>query len=112
VFFTLYWLTLFVLLKKTGFQRQLLIPVATLLLCIATAVSVIIKPLWGIAQHGRLQHLVIDFVRGLEAFVFKVDTTGANAYYSNLALPLDLASKALYITQTTLADGVVVSFPT
>jgi hypothetical protein len=90
VFFTLYWLTLFVLLKKTGFQRQLFIPVATLLLCIATA------------------HLVIDFVRGLEAFIFKVDTTGANAYYSNLASPLDLASKALYITQTTLADGVVV----
>lgn len=90
VFFTLYWLTLFVLLKKTGFQRQLLIPVATLLLCIATA------------------HLIIDFVRALEAFVFKVDTIGADAYYSNLASPLDLASKALYITQTTLADGVVV----
>jgi hypothetical protein len=39
VFLTLYWLTLFVLLKKSGIQRQLLIPVATLLLCIATAVS-------------------------------------------------------------------------
>ncbi|KAG1813858.1 uncharacterized protein BJ212DRAFT_1364106 [Suillus subaureus] len=90
VFFTLYWLTLFVLFKKTGIQQQLLIPVATLLLCIATA------------------HLVIDFVRGLEAFVFKVNTIGADVYYSNLASPLDLASKALYITQTTLADGVVV----
>ncbi|KAG2069454.1 hypothetical protein BDR04DRAFT_1101547 [Suillus decipiens] len=90
VFFTLYWLTLFVLFKKTGIQRQLLIPVATLLLCIATA------------------HLIIDFVRGLEAFVFEVDTIGADAYYSNLASPLELASKALYITQTTLADGVVV----
>lgn len=90
VFFTLYWLTLFVLFKKTGIQQQLLVPVATLLLCIATA------------------HLTIDFVRALEAFVFKVDTVGANAYYSNLASPLDLASKALYITQTTLADGVVV----
>ncbi|KAG1800390.1 uncharacterized protein HD556DRAFT_1305157 [Suillus plorans] len=90
VFFTLYWLTLFVLFKKTGIQQQLLVPVATLLLCIATA------------------HLIIDFVRALEAFVFKVDTIGANAYYSNLASPLDLASKALYITQTTLADGVVV----
>ncbi|KAG2107032.1 uncharacterized protein F5147DRAFT_637122 [Suillus discolor] len=90
VFFTLYWLTLFVLFKKTGIQRQLLVPVATLLLCIATA------------------HLIIDFVRALEAFVFKVDTIGANAYYSNPASPLELASKALYITQTTLADGVVV----
>lgn len=98
-------------MKKTGFQRQLLIPVATLLLCVATAVSVIIKPLGRIAQHGGLlQHLIIDFVRALEAFVFKVNTIGADAYYSNLASPLDLASKALYITQTTLADGVVVSF--
>ncbi|KAG2141050.1 hypothetical protein DEU56DRAFT_281421 [Suillus clintonianus] len=90
VFLTLYWLTLFVLFKKTDIQRQLLIPVATLLLCVATA------------------HLIIDFVRALEAFVFKVDTIGADTYYSNLASPLDLASKALYITQTTLADGVVV----
>ncbi|KAG1730668.1 uncharacterized protein EDB91DRAFT_1252529 [Suillus paluster] len=90
VFLTLYWLTLFVLSKKTDIQRQVLTPVATLLLCIATA------------------HLVIDFVRGLEAFVVKVDTIGADTYYSNLASPLDLASKALYITQTTLADGVVV----
>jgi hypothetical protein len=82
-----------------------------LLLCVATAVSVIIKPLGRIAQHGGLlQHLIIDFVRALEAFVFKVNTIGADAYYSNLASPLDLASKALYITQTTLADGVVVSF--
>ncbi|KAG0706637.1 hypothetical protein DFH29DRAFT_798056 [Suillus ampliporus] len=90
VFLTLYCLTLFVLSKKTGIQRQLLTPVATLLLCIATA------------------HLIIDFVQGLEAFVFKANTLGADAYYSNLASPLDLASKALYITQTTLADGVVV----
>ncbi|KAG2153618.1 uncharacterized protein EDB93DRAFT_227796 [Suillus bovinus] len=90
VFFTLYWLTIFVLFNKTGIQRQLLVPVATILLCIATA------------------HLIIDFVRALEAFIFKVDTIGADTYYSDLASPLDLASKALYITQTTLADGVVV----
>ncbi|KAG0706626.1 hypothetical protein DFH29DRAFT_134810 [Suillus ampliporus] len=90
VFLTLYWLTLFILLKKTGIQRQLLIPVATLLLCIATT------------------HLVINFVRGLEAFVFQVDTINANAYYSDLASPLDLASMALSITQITLADGVVI----
>ncbi|KAG2341962.1 hypothetical protein BDR05DRAFT_1060557 [Suillus weaverae] len=90
VFLTLYWLTLFVLLKKTGIQRQLLIPVGTLLLFIATA------------------HLILEFVRALEAFVFQVNTLGADAYYSNLASPLALASLALYITQTTLADGVVV----
>ncbi|KAG2155520.1 hypothetical protein DEU56DRAFT_943206 [Suillus clintonianus] len=90
VFFTLYWFTLFILLKKTGIQRQLILPVATLLLCIATA------------------HLIVDFVRALEAFVFKVDTIGANAYYSNFASPLFVASMTLYITQTILADGIVV----
>lgn len=91
VFFTLYWLTLFILLKKTGIQRQLLIPVGTMLLLIATA------------------HLIVDFVRALEAFVFKVNTLGADAYYSNLGSPLALTSLALYVTQTAIADGVVVS---
>ncbi|KAG1730682.1 uncharacterized protein EDB91DRAFT_1252541 [Suillus paluster] len=87
VFFTLYWLTLVILLKKSGIQRQLLISVATLLLCIATA------------------HLIVDFVRGLEAFVFQANTLGTDAYYSNPGLP---ASMALYVVQTTLADGVLV----
>ncbi|KIK49491.1 hypothetical protein CY34DRAFT_114792 [Suillus luteus UH-Slu-Lm8-n1] len=90
VFLTLYWFTLFILLKKTGIQRQLLLPVATLLLCIATA------------------HLIIDFIRALEAFVFKVDTIGASDYYSNFASPLFVASTALCVTQTILADAIVV----
>lgn len=90
VFLTLYWFTLFILLKKTGIQRQLLLPVATLLLCIATA------------------HLIIDFVRALEAFIFKVNTIGASDYYSNFASPLFVASTALCITQTILADAMVV----
>ncbi|KAG1784964.1 uncharacterized protein HD556DRAFT_1314632 [Suillus plorans] len=90
VFFTCYWLTLGILLKKYGIQRDLLLPVATLLLCIATA------------------HLIIDFVRALEAFVLNVDTIGADAYYSNLASPLGLAKTALYVTQPTVADSVLV----
>ncbi|KAG2053307.1 hypothetical protein BDR06DRAFT_460710 [Suillus hirtellus] len=90
VFFTFYWLTLGILLKKYGIQRGLLLPVATLLLCIATA------------------HLVIDFIRALEAFVLNADTIGADAYYSNLASPLELAKTALYVTQPTVADSVLV----
>ncbi|KAG2053308.1 hypothetical protein BDR06DRAFT_956601 [Suillus hirtellus] len=90
VFFTFYWLALVILLKKRGIQRDLLIPVATLLLCIATA------------------HLIINFVRALEAFVFNVDTIGADAYYSNLASPLGLVKTALYITQPTVADSVLI----
>ncbi|KAG1742789.1 uncharacterized protein EDB91DRAFT_1051679 [Suillus paluster] len=92
VFFTLYWLTLFVLFKKTGIQRRLLIPVATLLLCIATAMS----------------HLIIDFIQGLEAFIFQVDTIGADAYYSDMASLLNLVLISLYVTQTILADGVLI----
>ncbi|KAG2087200.1 uncharacterized protein F5147DRAFT_841483 [Suillus discolor] len=90
VFFTFYWLTLGILVKKYGIQRDLLLPVATLLLCIATA------------------HLIIDFIRALEAFVLNVDTIGADAYYSNLASPLELAKTALYVTQPTVADSVLV----
>ncbi|KAG1730684.1 uncharacterized protein EDB91DRAFT_1059294 [Suillus paluster] len=90
VFFALYWFTLFILFKKTVIQRRVLIPAGTLLLCIAT---------------GRL---IVDFVRGLEAFVFHADTIGANAYYSNLASPLNIASMSLYVIQTILADGVLI----
>jgi len=89
VLLTLYWLTLFILLKKSGIQRQLLIPVLTLFLCIATA------------------HLIINFIRALEAFIFQAHTIGADAYYSNLASPLELAKMAFYITQTVLADSVI-----
>jgi len=110
VFLTLYWLTLFILLKERAVRQQLLIPVATLLLCIATAVSAI-TPFRKIAQYDYCQHLIIDLVRALEAFVFDGDTiAGADAYYSNLASPLELAKTALYITQPTLADAVLVSF--
>ncbi|KAG1742744.1 uncharacterized protein EDB91DRAFT_1201141 [Suillus paluster] len=90
VLLALYWFTLFILLKKTPIQRKVLIPVGTLLLCIATA------------------RLIVDFVRGLQAFVFQVDTIGANAYYFNLASPLNLASISLYITQTILGDGALI----
>ncbi|KAG2347257.1 hypothetical protein BDR05DRAFT_987825 [Suillus weaverae] len=90
VFLTLYCLTMFVLLKNTGANRRLLIPIATVLLCMATA------------------HLIVDFVRILEAFIFNVGKMSANAYYSNLAAPLEYAKTVLYVTQTVLADCVLV----
>lgn len=89
VFLTLYLFMLFILLRKTGIQRRLLLPVATLLLCIATA------------------HLIIEFLQALEAFVFKADTIGANDYYSNSS-PLLVATTALSNTQIILADAIVV----
>jgi hypothetical protein len=39
-----------------------------------------------------------------------VNTISADAYYDNLTSPLWLAQTALYILQTTLADGVIVGF--
>jgi hypothetical protein len=90
VFLTLYCLTLFVLLKNTGTNRQLLIPIATVLFCMATG------------------HLIVDFVRILEAFVFNAGKITANAYYSDLAAPLEYAKTILYVTQTVLADCVLV----
>ncbi|KAG2354428.1 hypothetical protein BDR07DRAFT_1306176, partial [Suillus spraguei] len=53
-------------------------------------------------------HLIVDFVRILEAFVFNAGKMSANVYYSNLAAPLELAKTILYVTQTVLADCVLV----
>ncbi|OAX38697.1 hypothetical protein K503DRAFT_865954 [Rhizopogon vinicolor AM-OR11-026] len=87
IFLTLYLLTLFILLTKTGIRREVLIPVATLLLCIA----------------------IISFVRALEAFVFDIQTISPDAYYNvNFYSSLNLAKVALYVLQTTLADVVIV----
>jgi hypothetical protein len=72
----------------------------------------VIEPLQVIAQHDHFQHLIIDFVRALEAFVFKVNTISASDYYSNFSSPLFVASTALCVTQTILADAIAVSFST
>jgi hypothetical protein len=70
----------------------------------------VVRNFLEIAQHAHFQHLIIDFIRALEAFIFKVDTIGASDYYSNFASPLFVASTALCVTQTILADAIVVSF--
>jgi hypothetical protein len=72
----------------------------------------LVDPFNRIAQQSHSQHLIVDFVRILEAFVFKVDMISADVYYSNLAAPLEYAKTALYVTQTILADCVLVSVST
>jgi hypothetical protein len=62
-----------------------------------------------ITQQDHLQHLVISFVRALEAFVFDIQTISPDTYYDNFSSSLDLAKMALYVLQTTLADVVIVS---
>jgi len=63
-----------------------------------------------IIQQDHFQHLVISFVRALEAFVFDIQTISPDAYYNvNFYSSLNLAKVALYVLQTTLADVVIVS---
>ncbi|KAL0945862.1 hypothetical protein HGRIS_012147 [Hohenbuehelia grisea] len=90
IFFTLYCVTLLVLHQRghAGHTlRRKLVPVATILLVIATA------------------HLTIDFVRIVQAFIEFKD---ANAYYARIAHPLHVAKTALYATQTVIGDGVII----
>ncbi len=56
------------------------------------------------------QHLVIDFVRVVEAFITQVGDfeDGANGYYAVLNNPLEVAKTVVYATQTTMGDAVMV----
>jgi hypothetical protein len=76
----------------------------------ATGVSILVNSFGRIAQYNQSQHLIVDFVRILEAFVFNAGKITANAYYSDLAAPLEYAKTILYVTQTVLADCVLVGF--
>ncbi|KAF4573439.1 putative NRPS-like protein biosynthetic cluster [Pleurotus pulmonarius] len=95
IFFTLFWLTLLVLILRGDggqTQRRQLVPLGTVMMVIATA------------------HLIIDFVRVVEAFVAKGNSPiDANAYYEMISHPLHVVKTALYVTQTIIGDAVVVS---
>jgi len=73
-------------------QRKFIVPVASTMLALATA------------------HLIVDFVRILQAFVFELETTkgGAIAYYHKIQSPLYITTKVLYVLQTTLGDGFLI----
>jgi len=95
IFFTLFWITLLVLIqrgKTAKIQRHVLIPVASLMLVLATC------------------HIIIDFVRVVQAFIVLINVTpgGASGYYANIAHPLHVGKTALYVTQTLLGDGVII----
>ncbi|KAL4261801.1 hypothetical protein AB1N83_006450 [Pleurotus pulmonarius] len=94
IFFTLFWLTLLVLILRGDggqTQRRQLVPLGTVMMVIATA------------------HLIIDFVRVVEAFVAKGNSPiDANAYYEMISHPLHVVKTALYVTQTIIGDAVVI----
>ncbi|EGN93930.1 hypothetical protein SERLA73DRAFT_189063 [Serpula lacrymans var. lacrymans S7.3] len=92
IFFTLYWISVIVLLHKgqAGYiQRRTLISVGSVMLVLSTA------------------HLIIDFLRAVIAFTHTSEG-GANEYYSNLASPLETAKTVIYITLTILGDSVLI----
>ncbi|ETW81275.1 hypothetical protein HETIRDRAFT_426754 [Heterobasidion irregulare TC 32-1] len=56
------------------------------------------------------QHLIIDIVRVMEAFITQANTSlhGASKYYGDLASPLHLSKSTMYGLQTLLGDGAMV----
>ncbi|KAH7906403.1 hypothetical protein BJ138DRAFT_1117604 [Hygrophoropsis aurantiaca] len=89
IFFTLFCITVVILRRKGDTHRRALIPVASALLAIATA------------------HLIVDFVRALQAFIDH-DAGSALAYYANLAQPLEVVKTVLYVMQTFVGDSVII----
>ncbi|KAI0318575.1 hypothetical protein OF83DRAFT_1291579 [Amylostereum chailletii] len=72
-------------------QRKFVLPVAAVMLAIATS------------------HLVVDFVRVVEAFIVNINEPGgAVAYYELLSNPLQVAKTVFYVTQTTIGDGMLI----
>ncbi|TFY82862.1 hypothetical protein EWM64_g1144 [Hericium alpestre] len=91
MFLSLYIMLLLVLLRlgpAGRAKRRTMLPVGTILFVLATA------------------HLVIDFVRILDGFVY--EPGGPMVYFSNIAHPLFTAKTVLYVTQTLIGDGVMI----
>ncbi|KIK61183.1 hypothetical protein GYMLUDRAFT_590960 [Collybiopsis luxurians FD-317 M1] len=55
-------------------------------------------------------HIIIDFVRILQAFVAGQPSSqeGGIAYYADLSNPLHVVKTVFYVTQTILGDGVMI----
>ncbi|KAL4255312.1 hypothetical protein AB1N83_013908 [Pleurotus pulmonarius] len=94
IFFTLFWLTLIVLIlrgESGRTQRRRLVPLGIVMMIIATA------------------HLIIDFVRVVQAFVAENNhPVDANGYYEMISHPLHVVKTIFYVTQTLLGDAVVI----
>lgn len=91
-FFTLCIITIMIVLQsKNSRTPKFLLPVAVLMMVLA------------------IGHLVIDFIRGWNAFVIAGTQSigGAEVYFDNISNPLFLAKNILYWFQTMLGDGVI-----
>lgn len=54
-----------------------------------------------------VQHLILDIIRAIDAFV-DGPPGGALDYYNNLSNPLQAAKTAIYVLLTLVGDGFVV----
>ncbi|KAF9488205.1 hypothetical protein BDN71DRAFT_1403590 [Pleurotus eryngii] len=94
VFLVLFCMSLLALLLRGDSgktQRHRLVPLGIVMMILATA------------------HLIIDFVRAIQAFIAKDGRqTDAIAYYDTISHPLHIVKAVLYVTQTTLGDAVVI----
>ena len=93
-------------------HRRFVTPVVCAMFLIATWVRFSKFPQELVSNYGifSLQHLIIDFVRVVAAFVWTSGGQEATTqYYANLAHPLSVITNVLYATQTTIGDGVLVS---
>ncbi|KAF8517661.1 hypothetical protein JB92DRAFT_2173841 [Gautieria morchelliformis] len=93
IFFTLFWITLWVLFQRQskGLSTKSLIVTLILMLLMSTA------------------HITIEFVRVIEAFVVHRDagSGGPVGYYARISHPLHIAKNVLYITMSLTGDVVV-----
>ncbi|KAL4263947.1 hypothetical protein AB1N83_005752 [Pleurotus pulmonarius] len=72
-------------------QRHRLVPLGIVMMILATA------------------HLIVDFVRAIQAFIAKDGRQiDAIAYYNTISHPLHIVKAVLYVTQTTIGDAVVI----
>lgn len=95
VFFTLCLITVIILvrLRKVGTKTERsLLPVAIIMLFLATG------------------HIIIDFIRALDAFLLQKseDQSSVAKYYGNLADPLFVSKTVLYWLQTMLGDSIII----
>jgi len=90
IFLTLAFITVLVLLSRKENTRanKFLLLVLCLMTILATA------------------HMVLDFVRALDAFLYQPGPNGASDFYNNLLDPWFLVKQILVLLQTVLGDGV------
>lgn len=91
--------------KRSGINMNLLSTVIIIWI-LATVVSSPAFPRLLIVLFIS-QHLILDIVRAVEAFV-DADGTALD-YYSNLSNPLQAAKTAIYVILTLVGDGFAVS---